>query len=62
MLSAFEATAEAPSGVVPAAGQTSPIGLTATGATQTIGAKLIGGPRCSSTSTATVAVAITQLK
>jgi hypothetical protein len=61
-LSAFDPTPEAPSGVIPAAGQTSPIGLTATGATQTIGARLVGGPRCSSTSTATVAVAVTQLK
>ncbi|HTT95837.1 MAG TPA: hypothetical protein VMF55_14280 [Solirubrobacterales bacterium] len=62
VLSAFAPTPEAPAGVVPAAGQTSPIGLTATGVTQTIGAKLIGGPRCASTSSATVAVAITQLK
>jgi hypothetical protein len=62
VLSAFEPTPEAPSGTVPAAGLTSPIGLTAAGATQTIGAKLIGAPRCSSTSTATVAVAVTQLK
>ena len=62
VLSAFEPTPEAPSGTIPAAGQTSPVGLTATGATQTIGAKLIGGPRCSSTSSATVAVAVTQLK
>ena len=62
VLSAFEPTAEAPSGTVPAAGQTSPIGLAAPGVTETIGAKLIGSPRCSPASTATVAVAITQLK
>ena len=62
VLSAFAPTAEAPSGVVPAAGQTSPIGLAAPGVTETIGAKLIGGPRCASTGSATVAVAITQLK
>ncbi|HXF31245.1 MAG TPA: hypothetical protein VN522_06960 [Solirubrobacterales bacterium] len=62
VLSAFEPTGEAPSGVVPAAGLTSPIGLTAPGVTQTIGAKLIGGPRCAATGSATVAVAITQLK
>jgi hypothetical protein len=62
VLSAFEPTPEAPSGTIPAAGQTSPIGLATTGATQTIGAKLIGGPRCSSSSSATVAVAITQAK
>jgi hypothetical protein len=62
VLSAFEPTPEAPSGTIAAAGQTSPIGLTATGATQTIGAKLIGSPRCSSSSSATVAIAITQAK
>jgi hypothetical protein len=62
VVSAFEPTAEAPSGTIPAAGQTSPIGLAATGVTQTIGAKLIGSPRCSSGSTAVVAVAVTQLK
>jgi hypothetical protein len=62
VLSAFAPIPEAPSGTVPAAGQTSPVGLTATGQTQTIGAKLIGSPRCSSTSSAAVAVAITQLK
>jgi hypothetical protein len=62
VLSAFAPTAEAPTGTIPAAGQTTPIGLTATGQTQTIGAKLIGGPRCSSSSSATVAVAVTQFK
>jgi hypothetical protein len=62
VLSAFEPTAEAPSGTVPAAGQTSPIGLAAPGVTETIGAKLIGSPRCASSSSATVAVAITQFK
>ena len=62
VLSAFEPTPEAPSGVIPAAGETSPIGLAAPGATQTIGAKLVGGPRCTSSSAVTVAVAVTQLK
>ena len=62
VLSAFAPTGEAPSGVVPAAGVTSPIGLTANGATQTIGARVIGGPRCSSSSQVTVAVAVTQQK
>ena len=62
VLSAFEPTPEAPSGTGPAAGQTSPTGLAASGVTETIGAKLIGGPRCSAGSSATVAVAITQLK
>jgi hypothetical protein len=62
VLSASDPTAESPSGVVPAAGMTSPIGLTASGQTQTIGAKLVGGPRCSSASSVTVGVAITELK
>ena|GEM_PF-1526623 len=62
VLSAFEPTAENPSGVLGAAGQTSPIGLTASGATQTIGARLIGSPRCASSGSVTVAVAITQAK
>jgi len=62
VLSAFEPTAEAPSGIVPVTGETSPIGLTQTGTTQTIGARLIGSPRCSSSATATVGVAVTQAK
>jgi hypothetical protein len=62
VLTAFQPTAEAPSGTVPAVGQTSPIGLAAPGVTETIGARLIGSPRCSAASTATVAVAVTQLK
>ena len=62
VMKAFEATAEAPTGTIPAAGATTPVGLTATGATQTIGAKLIGSPRCAATSSVTVAVAITQGK
>ena len=62
VLSAAEPTAENPSGVVPAAGRTSPIGLAAPGVTETIGAKVIGSPRCASGSSATVAVAVTQLK
>jgi hypothetical protein len=62
VLSAFEPTPENPSGVIGSGGQTSPIGLAATGATQTIGAKLIGSPRCASSGSVTVAVAITQSK
>lgn len=62
VLSAFEPTGEAPSGTIPAAGLTSPLGLAATGQTQTIGAKLIGSPRCASSGSVTVAVAITQAK
>jgi hypothetical protein len=62
VLSAFVPTAENPSGLIGSGGQTSPIGLAATGQTQTIGAKLIGSPRCSSGGSVTVAVAITQAK
>jgi hypothetical protein len=62
VLSAVEPTAENPSGVVAAGGQTSPIGLAAGGATQTIGAKLIGSPRCAPGGSVTVAVAVTQAK
>jgi hypothetical protein len=62
LLTAFEPTAAAPSGVIPAAGTTSPVGLTATGATQAIGARIVGSARCAASSTATVAVAVTQAK
>jgi hypothetical protein len=62
VLSAFEANAENPSGAIGSGGATSPVGLAAAGATQTIGAKLIGSPRCSSSGSVTVAVAVTQAK
>lgn len=62
VLSAFEPSGENPSGVIGSGGATSPIGLAAAGATQTIGAKLIGSSRCSSNGSVTVAVAITQSK
>jgi hypothetical protein len=62
VLSAFEPSGENPSGVIGSGGATSPIGLAAAGATQTIGAKLIGSPRCSSNGSVTVAVAVTQAK
>jgi hypothetical protein len=62
VLSAFEPSGENPAGVIGSGGATSPIGLAAAGATQTIGAKLIGSPRCSSNGSVTVAVAVTQAK
>jgi hypothetical protein len=62
VLSAFEPNGENPSGVIGSGGATSPIGLASAGATQTIGAKLIGSPRCSSNGSVTVAVAVTQSK
>ena len=61
VLSAFAPSGEAPSGVVPAAGTTSPIGLTANGTTQTM-RQGDRRPRCSSSSQVTVAVAVTQQK
>jgi hypothetical protein len=62
VLSAFEPSGENPAGVIGSGGATSPIGLAAAGQTQTIGAKLIGSPRCSSNGSVTVAVAVTQAK
>jgi hypothetical protein len=62
VLSAFEPTGENPAGAIASGGQTSPIGLAASGATQTIGAKVIGSSRCASSGSVTVAVAITQAK
>jgi hypothetical protein len=62
VVSAFEPTGEAPSGTIPNAGATSPVGLAAPGQTQTIGAKLIGGPRCAASGSVTVAAAVTQAK
>ncbi len=61
-LSAVEPSAEEPSGLIPAAGRTTPIGIGAIGEKQSIGATLIGSPRCSAASTATVVVAITAFK
>jgi hypothetical protein len=62
VLSAFQPNGENPGGAISAGGLTSPVGLGAPGATQTIGAKLIGGPRCASGGSVTVAIAITQVK
>jgi hypothetical protein len=62
VLSAFAPSGENPSGIIGSGGSTSPVGLAAAGATQTIGAKLIGSPRCSSSGSVTVAVAVTQAK
>jgi hypothetical protein len=62
VLSAFAPTGENPAGVIGSGGSSSPVGLAAAGATQTIGAKLIGSPRCSSGGSVTVAVAVTQAK
>ncbi len=62
VLSAFEPNGEHPSGVIGSGGQTSPIGLAAAGATQTIGAMVIGSPRCAAGGSVTVAIAVTQAK
>ena len=61
-LRAFAPSATQPTGLVPATGATSPIGLTSPGIAQTISAQLLGDPNCTDGSTVTVAVAVTQAK
>lgn len=59
---AFAPTPSEPSGLVPAASASGPIGLTTPGVAQTVGAKVIGDTDCTSTSSVTVAIAVTQAK
>lgn len=61
-VSAFAPTPDDPTGLSPVSGATGPIGLTSPGATQTVGAKVFGDPRCTLGSNVTVAIAVTQLK
>jgi hypothetical protein len=61
-VSAFAPTPSEPSGLVPAASAAGPIGLTTPSVPQTIGAKVIGDTDCTSTSSVTVAIAVTQAK
>jgi hypothetical protein len=61
-LRAFAPNAEQPSGIIPIAGETGPIGLTSPGAAQTVSVKVVGSPECTATSTVQVAIAITQAK
>jgi hypothetical protein len=59
---AFAPTPEQPTGLAPIGGATGPIGLTSPGAALALSAKVFGDPRCTSGSTVTVAVAVTQQK
>jgi hypothetical protein len=61
-VSAFAPTPEEPTGIIPAAGATGPIGLASPGATQTVAAKLFPDADCTAASTVTVGIAVTQLK
>jgi hypothetical protein len=61
-VSAFAPTQEEPTGVVPAAAATGPVGLLNPGVTETIGAKVSGDPDCTAASTVTVGIAVTQFK
>jgi hypothetical protein len=59
---AFEPTATQPTGLSPLTGGTGPIGLTSPGVTQTVSIKVFGDPACTSASTVSVAIAVTQAK
>jgi hypothetical protein len=61
-LRAFAASPEQPTGLVPVAGVTAPLGLTSPGLTQTVSVKVLGDPACSASSTVSVAIAVTQAK
>jgi hypothetical protein len=61
-LRAFAPTAEQPTGIVPVAGETGPIGLASPGTAQAIAVKVLGSPECTATSTVQVAIAVTQAK
>lgn len=61
-LRAFAPTAEQPTGLVPVAGETGPLGLTSPGTAQTVSVQVLGSPECAATSTVQVAIAVTQAK
>jgi hypothetical protein len=61
-LRAFTPTAAQPTGQIPVTGGTGPIGLTSPGVAQTVSAKVLGDPNCTSGSTVSVAIAVTQAK
>lgn len=61
-LHAFAPTAEQPTGLIPVAGETGPIGLASPGTAQTVSVKVLGSPECTATSTVSVAIAVTQAK
>ncbi len=55
-------TAAEPTGLIPAAGATGPIGLTSPGVAQTVTIQVLGDPNCTAGSTVSVGVAVTQAK
>ncbi len=59
---AFAPTAERPTGLIPVTGATGPIGLTSPGVAQTVSVKVFGDPECTSNSTVSVGIAVTQAK
>jgi hypothetical protein len=59
---AFEATAAEPSGLVPVASTTGPLGLTSPGVPQTVSIQVLGDPNCTAGSVVSVAIAVTQVK
>jgi hypothetical protein len=59
---AFAPTAAEPTGLVPVASATGPLGLTSAGVTQTISIQVVGDPNCTADSTVSVGVAVTQAK
>jgi len=61
-LHAFAPDAEQPTGQVPVAGFSGPIGLAAPGTSQTVSIKVVGSPNCTASSSVTVAIAVTQAK
>jgi hypothetical protein len=61
-LRSFTPTASDPTGLVPVAGATGPIGLTSPGVAQTVTVQVLGDPNCTAGSTVSVGVAVTQAK
>jgi hypothetical protein len=58
----FAPTAAEPTGLVPVASATGPLGLTSPGATQTVSIQVVGDPNCTPGSTVSVGIAVTQAK
>lgn len=61
-LSAFEPTADEPTGLVPLSSASGPIGLTSPGISQTVSVKVFGSAECAANSAVSVGLAITQAK
>lgn len=61
-LSAFKPTADRPTGLIPLASVTGPIGLASPGVSQTVSVKVVGDTDCAPAATVSVAIAVTQAK